>query len=347
MNTLGNLTRKEEIDLESIETAYLMEIGIGSPRRSFLVIVDTGSCDFWVTDHQCDEYACHNKERYNQFNSRSGSEPLGPFDIKYIDSQIKGHLYRDHVYLGDSRVDDMSFGGATYLDGDSLKGSSFDGIIGLCPGGSQWKGGSLLQNLYEHQYIDQQRFSIWLSPDPREGGILTLGRFADEYAGGKIQWFKSIRQSKWATKLSSFKFGKKEFGDMKAIAVVDSGCTSIILPTRIANELHYQMGARFSKLANMYEVRCEDVWNFPHIHFTIGGLKVSLSSDQYITEHDHGCFSLIDDRDVVRKGKETFILGGPFLRSYFTAYDLDNRRFGIAHPLDVNKQKREPKQCKI
>jgi hypothetical protein len=342
-----NLTRKEEVDIYSIETAYLMDIGIGTPRRPFLVIVDTGSCDFWVTDHRCDDPACHNKERYNQFFSRSTSGPLEAFDISYIDSKIRGDLYRDHVYLGSSRVNNMCFGGATVLYGDSLVGSNFDGIMGLCPGGTRWEGGSLLQKLHAQQNIDHQRFSIWLSSDLKEGGILTIGRYAEEYADGKIQWFRSIRRNKWATKLTSFKFGKTELGGERSIAVVDSGCTNIILPVRIADAIHDRMGARFSKSANAYEVRCEDVWEFPPIHFTIDGLKVSLSADQYISEQVHGCFSLLDDKDVIRKGRETIILGGPFLRAYFTAYDAENRRFGIAHPAEVNKLKWKPTQCMI
>jgi len=277
--------------------------------------------------------------------SRTGRGPLSPFKINYLDSALRGHLYQDDVHVSGVRADMLHFGGAKEMNGGSLVGGSFDGIMGLCPKGSRWGHETLLENLHRNGLVDKKMFSLWLTPHPSEGGSLTLGRVAEELTETEIHWFDAGKRNKWVTHLTSFQFGTKEFVEEDAGVAIDSGCTNIIIPTRAADAIHRSMGAVYSDQDQAWEVDCAIAWRFPMITLHLGKLRLTLKPDQYLIFNDHGCFSLFDGRDVHKYGVQMWILGCPFLRAYFTAYDMENKRFGVARPILPHKIK--PQKCDI
>lgn len=341
----SNLTVKEDFRLYGIETSYLMKLSIGSPPRRFHVIVDTGSCDFWITDHSCSDFECRYKEKYHLQNSRTGKGPFEAFSINYLDSSIKGRLFQDHVSIGQVEARNLYFGGAMEMRGVSLVGDNFDGIIGLCPRSSRARRESLLETLYQQEQISHRIFSIWLPPEPAQTGRLTLGRIAEERTDTEVYWFNIEPGSKWKIPLKSFEFDGKRFIRGKAAAAFDSGSTNIHIPSRAFKVIHDRLNARFSEEANAYEVRCEDVSSFPTISIVLGNLRLSLEPEQYIITQERGCYTAFEERNLTKHGAETWIFGCPFMRAYFTAYDLDNGRFGIAIP--TKRIRTRPGACKI
>lgn len=76
-----------------------MTIAIGNPRQKFLVLLDTGSCDFWVPDEYCTEEICQYKAKYDVHKSEQGEGPLEPFTLDYLDSFIEGFLYQVFSFI--------------------------------------------------------------------------------------------------------------------------------------------------------------------------------------------------------------------------------------------------------
>ncbi|MFN9909024.1 MAG: pepsin-like aspartyl protease [bacterium] len=44
---------------------YYGTLSLGTPRKTFNVIFDTGSSNFWVPGAECDSAGCQEHDRYN------------------------------------------------------------------------------------------------------------------------------------------------------------------------------------------------------------------------------------------------------------------------------------------
>lgn len=335
---------EQDYPLEGTETTYLLEISVGTPQRNFLVILDTGSCEFWLTDEDCKGRSCRNKKRYSVEKSRTGKGPLGSFKVSYIDSALSGHLYQDHIKFGPLLAENLHFGGAVEMAGSSLNGMTFDGVLGLCPSSRQNDQDSFVENLHQSHLIEERVFSLWFGPDMDDDGKLTLGRIATEYADSDIVWMRTRRRNKWATSLRSFRFDDTELVEQRAAFILDSGSTMMIVPERAAQFIHSRLRAWPNRLERMHEVSCEIVHKLEPILIKLPGLEVYLEPEQYILVRPTGCFSAFEGRSLEKGGVGLWVMGCPFLRSYFTAYDLGEQRFGIALP---RYAKRKPQKCLV
>lgn len=321
--------------MESIESVYLIPLSLGIPKTEFLAVVDTGSCDLWVPDVECRSRESAGKTRYDWQYSETSSGPIEPFDINYIGSWVKGDIFRDELRLHNLKAPGAYFGSAKLMHGQDLFDGRFDGILGLCPRGSRWGYPSLLDTLKDNDLIDRKVFSIWLYPSLEQGGILTIGRIAEEHAVSPIHWMKSIKTSKWATHLRGVYVGGRQClkrGEASTV-VLDSGCTSILVPSYFADIIHHRyMKGKWSDTKFSYQFDCSLLDKLPKIKLYFGGQNIYISPDDYTYRSGNHCYSFLDGRPKFKDSNKVWVLGQPFLRSYFTAYDLENRRFGLAIP---------------
>lgn len=308
-----------------------MEIAVGTPPRRFLVILDTGSCEFWLPESNCDTWPCYLKKKYDPNLSSTYRGPFGDFVQSYLDSSIQGKIVQDDVQIGRLKINDLRFAAAAELNGPSLVGRTFDGLMGLCPRRSRYNHDNFIETLYLDGLISHPVFSIWLGPGLRDGGKLSVGRIAEEYADSKIVWFSTGPRNKWSTRLDSFQVGNVEFVRRASAFILDSGTTMIIIPEAAARAIYEQIGAVLDRKERMMRVNCRHVHTFPSIKMNLEDrYDIILHPEQYIISKQSGCFSAFEGRDIIRGGLQYWVMGGPFLRSHFTAYNLRDREFGIA-----------------
>lgn len=335
---------KEEGYIDWVESVYLMELYVGSPPRSFLTIIDTGSCEFWVPKQDCSSRACRYKQKYQPEKSFTSIGPISSFVMAYLDAGLKGKIYQDNVEIAGLLAEELHFGGVTAVRGIGLDGNSFDGILGMCPRGSKYGHPHLLDNLRDSGHIKERIFSIWLSANPKEGGRLSLGKIATDRLGSNIKWFQTTAKSKWTTDIVSVSIDDEVHPLDSAQALLDSGSSMMIVPEWFGNEMHYIMRAHWNRKQYMMEIDCAAIRYLPEVKITLGNTQIYLDPDQYTIVNDHGCFSAFEARNVSSKKNELWVLGAPFLRAYFTIYDLDHQRFGIAVP---RKQYVKAPQCAL
>lgn len=256
------------------------------------------------------------------------------------------------------------FGLATTVIGDSFLGQAFDGILGLgFPNLSQISGNPLTLGLYTQGTLKRAIMGIWLG-DGR--GEIAFGGVNSRLYSGNIAWFKVTRPSYWQIPITKYQIGTFSntlgSGNISTRsgnrAILDTGTSLMALPTRISNKINTMIGATMIQ-DGIWTVPCNNIYSLPKITLTFGGKVASdgtsINSDYVLLPQDyiiqlpgdknntiiHGkndkrindgtcvsCFTAVDIYND--EGLESWILGDPFLRKYYSVYDYTNQMIGLA-----------------
>ena len=66
------------------------------------------------------------------------------------------------------------------------------------------------------------------------------------------------------------------------------------------------------------------------LNLSLNGFYFSLSGEDYIKETPYYCYLRIQSFDLGFHNQDTWLIGDPFLRKYYTIYDIKEERIGIA-----------------
>ncbi|GMH46902.1 hypothetical protein TrRE_jg12415, partial [Triparma retinervis] len=87
------------------------------------------------------------------------------------------------------------------------------------------------------------------------------------------------------------------------------------------------MGARKMKSTGEYIVGCNK--DIPDVEISIGGKSYTVESQNLVLADGPICILLMLGMDLSDVGLG-WILGDVFMRKYYTVFDMDNERIGIA-----------------
>ena len=133
-------TPTSEIPLTNIlNSQYYGQIQIGTPKKVFNVIFDTGSSNIWVPSSKClFSFACYNKNYYNSQTSSSHTKDGRKVEVSYGSGFMSGFLSKDLMFFSDIVIENQTFAEATSL-ASAFQNSKFDGIVGMGLKKKIWK----------------------------------------------------------------------------------------------------------------------------------------------------------------------------------------------------------------
>eukprot|EP00164_Ancoracysta_twista_P008258 GFYU01011881.1.p1 GENE.GFYU01011881.1~~GFYU01011881.1.p1 ORF type:complete len:536 (+),score=151.66 GFYU01011881.1:143-1750(+) len=330
-----------KVDLKVFHEYYgTLEIGTpkpGTQPQLFNVEFDTGSSRLWVPDEQCAR--CGNHHKYDIRTSSTGAQFNSvAFECKYEDGDaVTGVYYKDAVKISNVEVSNQIFGSARqvgsskraqpwYLDGkaDGVLGmshrSEFREILNLSPNQPDINL-SVFRNMMMQRVIPEPMFSFFLRHDTR-GSTLVLGGVLDEYhPNDEIFWAKVIDKEHWKVRIKDTRMGQYSHNCQDCEGYIDTGATHIYVPHN-----HYP----FFNLKIDPNCTPETLKEMPVFAFTVAGengqeKELKLYPDDYIIKREKVCesgFLRIDEND--------WTFGTPFLRAYYTVYDFQKIRLGVA-----------------
>jgi cathepsin D len=331
--------RESEEQLNNyLDAQYYGEISVGTPAQTFEVVFDTGSSNLWVPSKKCSWtcVACFLHKRYDQTKSSSYVKNDTAFEIHYGSGSMKGFCSQDKVCIGDLCADNQIFAEATDLPGVTFVAAKFDGILGLGYPTIAVNKITPVFNTIVAQGKADPIFAFYLNRDPEGavGGEITFGGSNPEHYTGEITWLPVTRQAYWQFKVDGVQSGAQALGCSGGCQMIaDTGTSLITGPTAEIEVIQNFIGAR-PFVHGEYLIACDKIPTLPVITFVIGGKEFALRGEDYVLKvTEQGvtqCISGFMGMDIQPPAGPLWILGDVFLGRFYSIYDFENNRVGLA-----------------
>ncbi len=260
-----------------------------------------------------------------------------PLTITYGSGSMCGFLSQDTLTIGAAIINDQIFGEAITEPSDAFIDVISDGICGLSfVLNAQDAVLPFFINMVVQGLVPEPIFTFYLTNFTSfndTGSELILGGMDSNLYTGPITYV-SVNPTfgYWQFGFTGLTINNAGTNYCNSIltpcqGIADTGTTAIIGPTAAMAALHIALGAT-SIGGGQYEFDCNTYKSKPDVFFTIGGKNFNISPLVYVLPIGSGnttfCFSLFIGEDFYIDPVGLipgWIIGDPFLRSYYSIWD--------------------------
>ncbi|KAG9309476.1 aspartic peptidase domain-containing protein [Chiua virens] len=329
---------------QGVDGSYFGSLAIGTPPKSFYVILDTGSSDLWVTSVDCNSKNCTDGiTTYNPASSLTYENRSQPFNVTYGIGGVSGYTYSDVVQMAGFGVDNQTFGAVTQPS-EGLETAPPSGLIGLA-----WQSLAKTKALPFWQTLASQ--GAWTNPvmafhltrfknvsDARPlepGGSFTMGFVNSSLYTGEIDYQNLVGTPRhWTLPLTQLTVNGNNVslpsGD-ESRAAIDTGTTLVVGPHDVLQDLYAQIPGSHPGSGDF-----EDFWIYPcdtqvKAELTFGGRSWPIDpvDFQHMDLGSNACvgafFGMHINGNVPR-----WIIGDTFLKNVYSVYRYDPPSVGFA-----------------
>lgn len=308
---------------------------------SFKVVFDTGSGQLILPSSKCDDSACHAHTRFASNSSKTAmdigwaDDPTTPLQdgddrdtksLSVLHADVSGEFVRDNVCLGDQKgamCATADFVVLTEESDDPFGKLDFDGVLGLAPSCADAVEFNLPQQLMKQEAkgVDRGIFALYLSPASLgSGGELQLGGYRQDRVVGELTWAPLLHNESWQVKVDDITIGGKATGlcgKTGCHAAIDTGSSLIMAPGNVLFNIVNALG---------FDDECTK--STPSLGFSVNGVHMELNQTDYLERDTDGCRLLLGSY-TGSSGGPALVLGYPFLRQFYTVFDLKQKRIGF------------------
>jgi gastricsin len=329
--------------LTSVDAIYYIgPVEIGG--QTFQVIYDTGSNLLWVPSTSCGSKCSPHPLYTGSYTSLNEN-----FSVKYGSGSASGSYVTAPVTLADASLSSFKLGLASTVSFAGYSSSAYDGLLGLAWPGLGDGVPSLVPALYQAGQIPANLFTIYLTPDGT-GGELLLGEIDQTKYQGSISWIPLVLEAWWTVGLTGITVGSSNSVVSNSWAsyqttIIDSGTSLMVGPDdQVQNimsaiQTSSQVNVYYDQSSDLFFVYCGDVGKLPSLTFTLMGKDnqqylFTMSGSSYVIQSLSNSPSICplawQKSGGSTGGSVDWILGDPFLRTFYSIYDYSNGRIGLA-----------------
>jgi len=350
--TLGRM-RAEAQRVHALQ--YYGDVTIGTPPQTFTVIFDTGSGHLLVPSKRCDSAACA-KHRSFQANASSTAMPIAWADepltraedetdrdtkvINFAMGDAVGQYMRDKVCLGDSFCALADFVEMTEESDNPFKDAEWDGVVGLGQAVSDAPEfnifGVLAQNSTPKMH--EPVFSVYLGREIQDEAEISFGGIRPERMASPMTWMSVSEEGYWQFQFTDFLVDGKpmklceKYGKRQCQAVLDTGSSLMMGPTEDLNPI-----LKALSFGSDPQMNCTEKQTFPKLGFKIANKTFEMEPEDYMDRSSYSqqnttaqaCWAHLMPIGDTGRGP-IFVLGMPFMRTFYTAYNVRDKKIGIA-----------------
>jgi hypothetical protein len=318
---------------------YIGPITIGS--QTFQTIYDTGSNLIWVPASSC--ATCG--DNHSKYTSSPNSGESNKFSINYFSGSVSGIVATTSVSLAGASLSSFQVGLVDSVGIPNYSRAAFDGVCGLAWSSlSDGEIPSLVPALFAAGQISANLFTIFLDPNGGNGE-LNIGNIDSSKYTGEIAYLPLVAETWWKIRLNGFAV-KSDDGNVSSLsyysAIVDSGSSLIVGPieeiTQIIAAIEESGTSVFiAQESSSFYVPCTS--SLPELNITISGsdrqaYHFYMPGTALLMRPTFGSLvcQLALQGHTINSDYPDWILGVPFMRSFYTVFDYSQSRVGLAVP---------------
>jgi len=323
----------------AVTLQFVGDISLGTPPQNFSVIFDSGSSNMYIYSSYCNDSnpTCANHNKYYA-NMSSTYKPNGRnLSFMYGDGSTSGFVSRDTLTIAGLTIPEQSFLQAvTLIASDANNPQS--GLIGVGFPSLAFGGYTpVFYNLIKQDLLEEEVFTLYINtPGNVTGGFqLIIGGRDPTRFTGNITYVPLTVINFWQVHIDSIRLSTgSELCIGGCETLVDTGTGIVRGPLADINAI-FQLGGLQN--SSVQRVDCGAMAMFPTLTFVLAGVPLVLTPADYIIPSSPGkavngsqCGIALG---VIPLAYHTqWILGSSFLWSFYTEFDIANRRVGFAIP---------------
>lgn len=233
--------------LRANDEGYIATVQIGTPPTDYLILMDSGSADFWVGSENCQSEGgggCGNHTFLGSQSSSTFVDNNQPFNVTYGSGEVSGDIVTDNVAIAGLQLNTHTFGVANT---ESVQFSSdatpFDGLMGLAQSTLSEQGvDTPVESLSKAGLIPATitSFKLGRVADADNDGEVTFGSLdTSKFDQNSLVTFDNVNQEGfWEGAMDAVTVGGQDLGLKGRTAILDTGTTLIIAPDADAQAVH-------------------------------------------------------------------------------------------------------------
>jgi cathepsin D len=309
-------------------------------KQTFTVALDTGSGNVLLTSSTCRSLGCMSHKAYDaqlsqqaarlELSSSADEEAIREVVVGIATGQAEGMLTEDDMCLGDESLGACARTGfieMTKMSPEPWDKFPYDGIMGLgLPSASIDKRFNFLGNLAEAGILKRNRFAIWLAGDfDAEPSEVTFGDFPESRLGSEILWMPVVEPQvgQWRVEMRDVTMRGSKLGlcGVGCRAVFDTGTAVIGGPTSLISGILAGLNIRED---------CSNYDSLPPLGFVFRMFTFNIEKQDYVKKDGEKCYHQFLILDAPPPKGPAMFLGSPFLKRYFTIFDRESLKVGVA-----------------
>lgn len=184
----SQISKRAQIDVNlanvGVDASYAGAVNIGTPPQSFLLIVDTGSSDLWVTGTSCETATCRATTPFNPSDSSSYQTNNEQFSITYGSGTASGIIAQDTVSMGGFTVNGQGLAVVNSTSANLIT-APISGLMGLgFRALAQTASTPFWQTLATSGSWDQQEMGFYMRRYRGQRGVQAVERQGGEFSMG-------------------------------------------------------------------------------------------------------------------------------------------------------------------
>jgi len=308
---------------------------------------DTGSGNLLIPSKSCTAIACLSHRPYDESSSVTAKQ-IARFDLAAGEAppddgmgreqakisvgtgSAKGLLNMDRICLDSSESVCVMSGliEATEMTEEPFNILPYDGILGLgLTASSLDMRFNLMGNIAESNLLKRNVFAVWIAKEEdNEDSEITFGQMDLDRVASNIMWvgLSDTKTGMFQVKLEDYTIKGKKMGlcGIKGCQVAfDTGTNTLAGPSRIVTPLLEQLSI---------DKDCSNYDSLPLLGFHFGEYELSLEPSDYVEKVGTDCWPKINKLDLPPPTGPLMLLGEPFLKRFYTVYDRQALRMGVA-----------------